>query len=64
MNTENYVLQCGINRQRANLLYHEVYEEMSLGSVWDSPSEGKSTVFWGIGYKNSGTASCLPVRQS
>jgi len=45
MNTENCVLQCGIYRQRANLLYHEVYKEMSLGSVWDSPSEGKSTVF-------------------
>lgn len=46
MNTENCVLQCSIYRQRANLcIYHEVYDEMSLGSVWDSPNEGKSTEF-------------------
>jgi len=34
-----------VDREQTYVLYREVYDEMSLGSVWDSPHEGKSTEF-------------------
>lgn len=35
-----------IDREQTNALCHDVYDDMSLGSVWDSPNEGKSTEFY------------------
>jgi len=34
-----------IDREQTYVLYHEVNDELSFGSVWDSPNEGKSTEF-------------------